>query len=523
MLQWMFYVLVVTVLFAASGWVVEKALRRRALQTRWGWAAAIGLTLLLSYVTLPVSIAPRAHQPTVIHSAWKTVQHIAPVALPTLQPKPATASAYASRARWNALTIGIWRWLSILAAVALLFNGVYVWRLRRRWPMQLVGSHCVGVSRDTGPAVIGLLNPTIVIPLWVLEQPALDQQLILAHEASHLQARDPLLLTAALAALILVPWNIALWWQLYRLRHAIEVDCDARVLNSGHDLKAYGEALIEVGSRRGAFIGAVAAMAESRTLLERRIEVMATRTRRRWTYGFALTSILAFAIAAAATQVTAPTNGSGASQEISMDVPTLERYVGNYKLGDVVLAITLDGSQLSEQVTGSPKLPIFARSPNEFFVKGAPLQVLQITFDTSQDGPSKSATFQALGQNVVAPRLDDAAAQAIATHLAERFAQQQPQEGSEAALRRSLEAIEQNAPNYDEMGPGLQRLAREQWPTIQAMAKERGPLASVQFRGVTQTGLDKYQVTYQNGKQTTWIIKLNDNGTIGTLGPLPTY
>jgi hypothetical protein len=31
-----------------------------------------------------------------------------------------------------------------------------------------------------------------------------------------------------------------LWWQLRRLRHAIEVDCDARVLMAGHNMTTYG-------------------------------------------------------------------------------------------------------------------------------------------------------------------------------------------------------------------------------------------------------------------------------------------
>ena len=34
-------------------------------------------------------------------------------------------------------------------------------------------------------------------------------------------------------AVVLMPWNLPLWWQWRRLRFAIEVDCDARVLASG--------------------------------------------------------------------------------------------------------------------------------------------------------------------------------------------------------------------------------------------------------------------------------------------------
>ena len=61
------------------------------------------------------------------------------------------------------------------------------------------------------------------------------QAAVIAHEQSHLEARDPQLFTLALALLVFMPWNLPLWWQLRRLRYAIEIDCDARVLKGGVD------------------------------------------------------------------------------------------------------------------------------------------------------------------------------------------------------------------------------------------------------------------------------------------------
>jgi hypothetical protein len=37
-----------------------------------------------------------------------------------------------------------------------------------------------------------------------------------------------------------LPWNVALWWQLMRLRAAIELDCDKRVVADGHGADASG-------------------------------------------------------------------------------------------------------------------------------------------------------------------------------------------------------------------------------------------------------------------------------------------
>ena len=120
--------------------------------------------------------------------------------------------------------------------------------------------------------MVGLLRPRIVVPRWVTMALPSHQAAVIAHEQSHLDARDPQLFTLALALLVFMPWNLPLWWQLRRLRYAIEVDCDARVLKGGVDPAHYGETLIAVGERQSAYIGAVAAMSESKSFLEERIE-----------------------------------------------------------------------------------------------------------------------------------------------------------------------------------------------------------------------------------------------------------
>src|SRR4029078_228106 len=96
----------------------------------------------------------------------------------------------------------------------------------------------------------------------------------IAHDQPHLDARDPQLLTLGLALLVFMPWNLPLWWQLRRLRYAIEIDCDARVLKGGVDPQHYGATLIALVERQSAYVGAVAAMSESQSFLEERIEHM---------------------------------------------------------------------------------------------------------------------------------------------------------------------------------------------------------------------------------------------------------
>ncbi len=145
----------------------------------------------------------------------------------------------------------------------------------------MVGTE-VRVASDVGPAVVGFLSPTIVVPTWLVQSAQIEQGAVIAHEKSHIRAGDPQLFAVTLCLLIFMPWNLPLWWQLRRLRHAIEVDCDARVLADGHDAVAYSETLIAVGERQSAYIGAVAAMSESPSLLELRIAIMNSKPARFW-------------------------------------------------------------------------------------------------------------------------------------------------------------------------------------------------------------------------------------------------
>jgi hypothetical protein len=139
-----------------------------------------------------------------------------------------------------------------------------------------------------------------VLPRWALELPAAQRRLIVAHERQHAQARDPLLLAAAAAALVAVPWNAALWYVYGRLRHAVEVDCDARVLSGwrpgrrdapahgwpdahaadGDAVHAYGSLLLDVGERMIAGAAPVTGLAGPTSHLHRRLTLMTARAPR---------------------------------------------------------------------------------------------------------------------------------------------------------------------------------------------------------------------------------------------------
>jgi beta-lactamase regulating signal transducer with metallopeptidase domain len=141
--------------------------------------------------------------------------------------------------------------------LALLASGIQLAVRKRRWRRETVAGIPVYLTADVGPAVVGLLRPSIALPTWVANASSQHQTSVLAHEQSHLDARDPQLFTFALALLVFMPWNLPLWWQLRRLRYAIEIDCDARVLRAGVDPAHYVETLI-VGGLHAAFLARVA-------------------------------------------------------------------------------------------------------------------------------------------------------------------------------------------------------------------------------------------------------------------------
>jgi TonB family protein len=97
---------------------------------------------------------------------------------------------------------------------------------------------------------------------------------VLRHEREHLDRGDPRLLLAAVAVAVAAPWNPALWYQLYRLRSAMELDCDLRVLRAHPDVRRYGSLLLAVAQRadRGGLL--TATLTESNSLLGRRITAM---------------------------------------------------------------------------------------------------------------------------------------------------------------------------------------------------------------------------------------------------------
>jgi len=168
----------------------------------------------------------------------------------------------------------VWFGLSALLLVLLGVVHARVYRLRRHWPVVDLYGLRVRLAPDGGPVVVGLSRSEIVVPRWLLWYRPEEQRLVLTHESEHVRARDPLLLAVGCAVVALLPWQPVAWWMLSRLRLAVELDCDARVLGQGVAPRTYGGLLVDLAGRCSGLPACVPALAARASHLQQRLLAM---------------------------------------------------------------------------------------------------------------------------------------------------------------------------------------------------------------------------------------------------------
>jgi beta-lactamase regulating signal transducer with metallopeptidase domain len=209
--------------------------------------------------------------------------------------------------RYDTPFLVVW---STVAALGIVLYSFAMWSLARRrraWRSAMVNGERVLVTDAVGPAVVGTLRPEIVVPEWSLGLPEEQRALMIEHERQHVSARDPLMLHAAALVAMLMPWNVAIWWLNRRLRLAVELDCDARVLSCGHDAHTYGTLLLNVCSRRQR-VGPVLAPAlfERTSSLTKRVLAMSPQRPRFPRSRFTLGAMVAAGIIVLACEMPSP-------------------------------------------------------------------------------------------------------------------------------------------------------------------------------------------------------------------------
>jgi bla regulator protein BlaR1 len=527
MLAWMLYVIMVSLLLSIGAFLAERAARLKRAGTRWIW-----ITAIIASLVLPTLISSVSFELPDLFGERVASKYVALRQATSQQLSPALwITGSAEPADWRSANEPIrqlWLGVSIAMLLALIGSGVHLFLRKRKWRPETVSGASVFVTNDVGPAVVGLMRPRIVVPRWVTLALPSHQAAVIAHEQAHLEARDPQLFTLALALLVFMPWNLPLWWQLRRLRYAIEIDCDARVLKGGVDPAHYGETLIVVGERQSAYVGAVAAMSESKSFLEERIEHMIRKPVRWRRLGAATLASLSIALTALAAQVSPPNAETPAPvagkpvdrKEVTLDNATLDRYVGSYKLGDTMLfTVKREGKYLQAQLTGQGFIEMYPESETRFFYKAIDAQ---LEFKLDAGGGAESVTLFQNGNVVPMPRIDTAVAQQMQAEVAAKIASGTPTPGSEAALRRLSDGIASGKPDYDEMAPFLADALKQQLPHMGPGIASLGALKSVTFRNVTGQGHDLYLATYEKGTLA-WRISMSPDGKIANALVTPDF
>lgn len=264
--SWMLYAALIAALVTVAAMVAERALRVWRAPVRWVWPIAMLLSVVLPVagvlagaglarvVTLPPIIIGAAASPVAAGLARAITVGSSPVV--------------------DIAVLVLWALASAVLLLALVRARQRLQSGRVRWSARELGGTSVFVAPDTGPAVVGFRRPTVVIPEWMLDMEAPLRDLVLLHEREHVERGDARLLHLGVLAVSLLPWNPAFWFMAHRLRGAIEIDCDARVLRARPDARRYGALLLLVGQRSAGRTPIAPSLTEPASLLARRIVAM---------------------------------------------------------------------------------------------------------------------------------------------------------------------------------------------------------------------------------------------------------
>lgn len=344
-INWLLASVLSSLLLLGAGYAAEHVVRALRLPSRWIWVTVLTCSMAFSFSMLATRIAsrtvpgaqvtnPRARSETTLGSARSGGRtETVPANVMVFGDEPWIARVRRAGA-WRAAigvnedaTRGVDTALLIAcAALALTGLGVIaiIYGRLRRVAATLERATVMGtnvlLSRNIGPAVIGVLRYRIILPQWVTELPPKDVRAILAHEQQHVATADPALILVGLLMIALQPWNVALWMAWSRLRLAVEADCDARVLATGFEMRTYGEVLLAVYQRAEREHLPLAALVSHGSQLETRIRLLVSGSRQRWTVrtSTALGGALLFGIAAVSLDVTAQRPAARITQQAAV-------------------------------------------------------------------------------------------------------------------------------------------------------------------------------------------------------------
>ncbi|MBL0173047.1 MAG: hypothetical protein IPP90_20605 [Gemmatimonadaceae bacterium] len=359
MSSWMLFSLLIGGLVALAAIAAHDAQHAAQRAVRWIWFGAMGAMVALSIaapfrresssmrVTMPDTSTSvdasmvRVDAPHGVRALWARSRDVIIVPIEAaLQVVEATLARVPAPLQRG--LAGIWLLASVATLSVFVVSYLRIRRVMRRWPVQRIDNVNARIAPTAGPAVVGLAPSEIILPAWLLRCPPEEQRLVVAHESEHVRAGDPWLLVMACGIVACMPWHPALWFALGRLRLAIELDCDRRVLRRGVPAAAYGSLLIELSAFRPALPSAMPAFSRNGSYLERRLVAMTSRPSR-----FVHARRFGSGLLAAVALMTACESKLPTSADVErMDATTAQRAMA----GSGAVHYVVDGTPVEESV-----------------------------------------------------------------------------------------------------------------------------------------------------------------------------
>jgi beta-lactamase regulating signal transducer with metallopeptidase domain len=234
-------------LLAFTASVLVVAALRKPCRRLFGTERAFQLWLLPPLAMLASQLPHAATAPVIV----------LPTMMSTITAATTTLPAYAAVANtidWRVCVALLWLAGALASLLLAAFaQSRYRLRLRGATPVAGLRSHrpvLRATGTDVGPALVGAWRSRIVLPAdFERRYDAVEQALILAHEATHARRGDGWwCLFAQIVAAIF--WVHPLgWWALAALRHDQELACDAAVLREhGAQRRSYANAMLKTQS-----------------------------------------------------------------------------------------------------------------------------------------------------------------------------------------------------------------------------------------------------------------------------------
>jgi beta-lactamase regulating signal transducer with metallopeptidase domain len=420
-------------------------------------------------------------------------------------------------------------WRRLCAAVYLVVAGVMLLRLltglllsfrmaraARRLQEGWVGGTDVRVSDNVAMPVT--FGSTVLLPAEYADWSAAKQLAVLSHERAHVVHGDFYVLLMAAFNRAVFWFNPLAWWQLVRMAELAEIISDDAVLEMLDDRPSYAGILVDLALHRATVAVAMARACTLRKRVERILAGTAVTARMGWRKRALIAITLAPAVMlSAGAVVTGASKPAAESVAARPDAPAphvntvegephpFDRYVGYYEFALFrAVAVARARDRLILQDTGRLKFEAAAHGDSEFTSRDTDET---ITFTSDADGRTAALL---LGEPGLKPRravridvgraqeIENAFARQLAT-APDRFKDQLPADGSEAAVLWAIDDLQRGAPSYERMSKHLADIARRQIAQLHAIFTALGAIESVFFRGVGPGGYDIYGVKFASG------------------------